>query len=302
MPDDESKPGPIIDLTSHASFRLDLGEHARRRLASAQHRLGMTLEDFAATLNEMVEWEVSAEVVNSWTKDITPPGDVLLAADLLVRRGDRGSGDDFGTAGTDLLEDLISERFADLTGVFPSRAAFASAVPPHVLFDGAHEISMTGLSLNLLCQQYSEQRLQNLIESGCNIRCLFLEPYANAIEAREREEDYPPTHLSMLTEMNIHILKRLRSRLSDDGQARLRLRTYDEPVRFNIVIVDRRTPSFSRTCRPCGALIPPRSSSDDWKADQLSCLPSSAFLLGSGNAGKRSSDTESISRDCGGGR
>ncbi len=44
----------------------------------------------------------------------------------------------------------------------------------------------------------------------------------------------------MLTEMNMHILTKFRGRLSDDAQARLRIRTYDEPIRFNLVLIDRR--------------------------------------------------------------
>src|SRR5262249_13847853 len=127
------------------------------------------------------------------------PGDLLLAADLLVRRGDRAAGDDsLGSTGANVLEDIISDRFADLAGVFTSRAAFSSALPPHALFEGAHDIAMAGVSLNLLCQQYSDQRLVNLIESGCMIRCLFLEPYGSSIQAREQEEEYPPGHLSRL--------------------------------------------------------------------------------------------------------
>lgn len=242
MPDDD-KPhqDSIIDLMDRLRFMPDMGEMARSRVSSAMQRLGMSPADFAAELNRMVSWEVSPEVVEDWTTQGTPPGDILIAVDLLVQAGFRAGDDDsLGTTGADAVQALVSERFADLAGVFSSRAAFSSALPPHVLFDGAHEIAMSGLSLNLICQQYPDQRLIPLIEGGCTIRCLFLAPYGSSIQFREHEEDYPSGHLSMLTEMNMHILTRLRSRLRDDAQPRLRIRTYDEPLRFNIVLVDRR--------------------------------------------------------------
>lgn len=241
MPDDE-KPdrGPIIDLAS-LGFMPDFGEMARNRIASARQRLGMTAEEFAAELDRMVPWDVSPEAVNSWSSQSTPPGDILLAADLLVQQGSRGRDDEsLGTTGADIVQELVAERFADLAGVYPSRAAFSSALPPHALLDGARDVSMVGLSLNLVSQQYPVQRLKDLIDGGCTMRCLFLAPYGNSTQAREDEEGYPPGHLSGLTEMNIMILNRFRARLSDEAQPRLRIRTYDETLRFNILLIDRR--------------------------------------------------------------
>jgi hypothetical protein len=238
--DDEPDQDAVIDLAS-LGFMPDIGEMARNRISSAQQRLGLTIEEFAAELNRMVDWEVLPEAVRSWSTQTTPPGDILIAADLLVQHGSRRLDDEsVGTAGADVVQELVAERFADLAGVYPSRASFSSALPPHALFDGAHDVSVAGLSLNLVCQQYPEQRLRQLVEGGCVMRCLFLVPYGSSVQSREHEEDYPPGHLSMLTEMNMHILTKFRGRLSDDAQARLRIRTYDEPIRFNLVLIDRR--------------------------------------------------------------
>ncbi|WP_051866529.1 DUF5919 domain-containing protein [Streptosporangium roseum] len=63
---------------------------------------------------------------------------------------------------------------ADVTAVFSSRSAFASAYPPSALFDTAREINAAGLSLNVLCQGYPDHQLKRLVESGTKIRCLFL--------------------------------------------------------------------------------------------------------------------------------
>ncbi len=229
--------GGVIELGGFSKFRPDVGELARRQLASARRRLGMSYAEMATALGAMVNWQVSAQAVERWETDAVPPGDILIAADLLVQRG-ATDGESLGSAGADALEQLVSERFADVAAVYVSRAAFSSAFPPHVLFDRARDIAATGLSLNLICQQYSDQRLVRLIEGGCRVRCLFLAPNGASIRVREREEEYPPGHLSALTEMNIRIMCRLRDRLSEDARPRLALATYEEPVRFNIVLID----------------------------------------------------------------
>ena len=103
--------------------------------------------------------------------------------------------------------------YADLVAVFPTRADFTCAMPPHVLFDGAGDIRAVGLSLNLICQQYPDGRLHGLIENGASLRCLFLDPDGEAIQVREHEEGYTDHHLVMLTKLNIGVLSRLRDRL-----------------------------------------------------------------------------------------
>jgi Domain of unknown function (DUF5919) len=241
MPDDKDDHDPIVDLMGRLGAAPDLGEMARSRVASAQQRLALSDDEFAAELDRMVDWDVSPEAVKTWTTKTTPPGDIVVAAELLVLRASGGTDQaSVGIGEGHVVHGPAGERLADLIATFPSRAAFTSAMPPHQLFQRARDVSISGLSLNLICQQYPDQQLRELIEGGCTMRCLFLLPYGESVQNREREEDYPPGHLSMLTEMNMHILARLRSGLSDAAQPRLRIRTYDEPLRFNIVLIDRR--------------------------------------------------------------
>ncbi len=145
----------VIDFAARTRLKPDVGKLACRRLASARQRLGWTRAQLAAALDEMVTWTVSSEVVESWETGAVPPGDVLIAVDLLVQRGvvDPPS-ESGGSVGANVLDELISERFGDLVEVYPSRAAFSSALSPHALFR-ATDISIAGLSLNLVCQQYS---------------------------------------------------------------------------------------------------------------------------------------------------
>jgi Domain of unknown function (DUF5919) len=134
--------------------------------------------------------------------------------------------------------DVWPMRDAESATVFATRSEFASRVPPHVLFDDATTIDLAGLSLNLLCQSYADDRLRKTIEGGAHLRALFLDPAGDAIRRREQEEGHHRGHLSALTEVNMDALSRVRDGLSATDRDRLDIGTYDETIRFNIVIVD----------------------------------------------------------------
>lgn len=127
---------------------------------------------------------------------------------------------------------------SDVAAVFTTRAEFTCAMPPQAMFDDAQEIRAAGLSLNLLCQQYPDQRLRRLVQSGARLECLFLDPDGEAIRAREREEGYTDHFLSTLTKLNIEVLSRVRDRLPAEVRDRLSLAVYDETIRFGIVLID----------------------------------------------------------------
>jgi hypothetical protein len=127
---------------------------------------------------------------------------------------------------------------ADVAAVFVTRPEFTHELPPHQLFDDADKISMVGLSLNLLCQQYPDRALLEMLETGSIVQCLFLDPDGEHIKAREREEAHPVGLLTTLTRLNIQTLQRLHGKLSPKARGNLRIRTYDEPVRFNITVID----------------------------------------------------------------
>jgi len=130
-------------------------------------------------------------------------------------------------------------QFQDVTAIYATRSELMSSFPPHTLFDDATSIRACGLSLNLICQQYGVHGLQRLIRRGGSIQCLFLDPDGSAIRLREQEESYAPGTLSELTRINIRSLQdRVRGQLPEDARSRLEIATYDETIRFNIVLVD----------------------------------------------------------------
>jgi Domain of unknown function (DUF5919) len=132
----------------------------------------------------------------------------------------------------------VLSSMAGVEAVFASRSEFAARVQPQSLIDGAPAVRVSGLSLNLICQQLPDQYLNRLITGGAEMTCLFLDPAGESITAREREEEHHPGFLSSLTQLNIDVLARLRDKLPDPARERLRIGVYDETIRFNILIAD----------------------------------------------------------------
>lgn len=132
----------------------------------------------------------------------------------------------------------VGHGIADIVAVFPTRSEFMHEMPPGQLFNDAKRIRLAGLSLNMLCQQYPDKKLVEILESGTTVECLFLDPEGVNIRQREQEESHPDGLLSTLTTVNIKALQRVRAKLSAEARDRLEIHTYDEVVRFNITIVD----------------------------------------------------------------
>ncbi|WP_202512922.1 SAV2148 family HEPN domain-containing protein [Streptomyces sp. SID3343] len=136
----------------------------------------------------------------------------------------------------DAVEELFAGRYADVVGVFPDRSALQRRLPFADLVDGARGIDAMGVSLNLLCQNYSGRDLTRLGSSGCEMRLLFLNPAGEAMKQRERDEDVKKGLLARMTTLNILHMRRIRSKLREPR--RIEIRLYDEAPRFAAYLVD----------------------------------------------------------------
>ena len=137
-----------------------------------------------------------------------------------------------------LAEEALTERYADVEAVYPSRSEFTSKMPPHALFDCATDIRAVGLSLNLICQQYADSQLAQLAQNGARLRLLFLDPAGTAIRQRETEEDMTAGHLGALTALNLQGVLRVRDRLPTEIRDRIEVATYDQTIRVNITLIN----------------------------------------------------------------
>ncbi|WP_307831291.1 DUF5919 domain-containing protein [Nucisporomicrobium flavum] len=136
------------------------------------------------------------------------------------------------------IDQALTEQFADVEAVYPSRSEFTSKMPPHALFDCATDIRAAGLSLNLICQQYADTELAQLVQNGARLRLLFLDPAGNAIRQREDEEGHTAGHLGALTTLNLQGVLRVRDRLPAAIRDRIEVATYDQTIRVNITLIN----------------------------------------------------------------
>lgn len=234
MPDGDS--GEVVQLHQRAGYRPDLAALAREELRQARHLRDLDESEFADLLTPLLGWTVTADVVTSWETTAVPPGDVLVAAGLIGHAAAQPNQDH---PDTDIVGRILAERMADLTAVYATRAEFAAGLPIRDLFNGAITIRAAGLSLNLICQQFGDKAIRSLVEGGTRLQCLFLEPGGSSIRAREAEEGFQASYLSALTELNIQgLIRGVRDRLDDDSRDLLEIATYNEPIRFNITIVN----------------------------------------------------------------
>lgn len=137
-------------------------------------------------------------------------------------------------------DQMLAEQYADVDAVYPSRSEFTSRMSPSALFDCATDIRAAGLSLNLICQQYADTQLAQLVHNGARLRLLFLDPAGSAIRQREEEEGHIAGHLGALTTLNLQGILRVRDRLPADVRERIEVATYDQTIRFNITIIDQK--------------------------------------------------------------
>ena len=74
----------LVDLASRTRYRPDVVGLACGKVTTTRIRLGLSYEEFAASLSHVLSWEPSADLVRSWERmTAPPPGDVVAACDVL---------------------------------------------------------------------------------------------------------------------------------------------------------------------------------------------------------------------------
>jgi hypothetical protein len=186
------------------------------------------------------ELEVARHVVS---RNRTLSENVLAQAEraaarllLLLDSGHESAAAQALRAPVDAVEELIGDRYADVIGVHQDRVRLQRNLPVEDLLAGARRLDALGISLGLLCQNFTGRRLIGLADSGCRVRLLFLNPASSALRRRERELGLGRGELGKSVEMNIMHVRRVRARLRDAGA--FEIRVYDELPRVSAYLVD----------------------------------------------------------------
>jgi transcriptional regulator with XRE-family HTH domain len=134
------------------------------------------------------------------------------------------------------------EVWGEVQHIYRTRTEFNHDFSYPRMFEHAHSILATGISLNAIALAYSrEALLKAIIEDQCSLQLCFLDPGGKKCAEREQEEGYPEGILSNLTSVNIHLMKVLHDQIKKthpDYCSHIEIRTYDLTPRFNIYVVD----------------------------------------------------------------
>jgi hypothetical protein len=108
--------GSVVSLGRASTYRPDVAVLARQRFGSSRRASGLAPSAFAVQLADLLGWPASAQVVAAWEKTGVPPGDVMIAADLLAR--ERTAGPHAGASILKLLADYgdLQEALGQVVG------------------------------------------------------------------------------------------------------------------------------------------------------------------------------------------
>jgi len=70
----------VTELRQRSGYTPNYAALARHRISAARSEAGMSQEEFATMLTPLVGRSISSGHVSSWETDVTPPGDVVVAA------------------------------------------------------------------------------------------------------------------------------------------------------------------------------------------------------------------------------
>src|SRR5260370_15061132 len=83
MKDDEN-PSNLISLRASGRYKPELTSLACNHFAAVKQRTGLSRTEFAAALQQLLDWEPSPELIKQWGTKVPPPGDVILAAETVA--------------------------------------------------------------------------------------------------------------------------------------------------------------------------------------------------------------------------
>ncbi len=237
--------GDVIDLRSRRGYAPDLRGLACRQVGAAREKLGLELEPFADRLGSLLGWTPGVDVLETWETAVVPPGDVLLAAAMLLQ----------DVAGEVLTFPLSpgAERTADLL------AAIGPAIGQSLDADVVRSYAtrgevgraqwndiITGTSEHLWLYGMAEAGyarddavpgiIRKAVEAGCDVRVLLLNPDYGRIPEIDEDERSPAGTLAARIRVALHQFELMR----EDMGPGLQVRVYDAHPSVSVVRGDDR--------------------------------------------------------------
>lgn len=81
----EYRPG-VVDLSTRRGYKPDVVSLACSRVAAARKQAGLSVAAFAAALEHLLGWSPAPDLVNAWESAVAPPGQVVIASEVIAAR------------------------------------------------------------------------------------------------------------------------------------------------------------------------------------------------------------------------
>jgi hypothetical protein len=219
---DQAKPSNVFSLHANTNYRPDMRALACEQFAAARARLNQSPEEFAETLAEYLDWAPGPGAIRSWESTVAPPGDVLLAANL-VSHGN--------------VDHTIPTAHAvagdpDIRAAYATRRHIARPEWQDIIAGRTEHIWLYGMAE----QGYANDDdvpaiLEQATAQGCDIRILLLDPDYSAITEIDADEGNPPGTLAARIRGSLFRFDRMAKRCG----GRMQVRTYRTPPTVSIV-------------------------------------------------------------------
>ncbi len=217
--DRRDRGGKVVDLHSHAAYRPDLAALARTQVSSARDKLGLTQDEFAEVLAPLLGWSPSAELIEGWETQATPPGDVLLAVGLATQSTPR-----------EILSVALSADAEKIIGI-------ARTEWNDIVRDATQSLWLYGMAeMGYAIDDETPSILRTAADRGCSIRVLLLDPHFPGIPDIDVDEGNPPGTLSPRIRASVAKFRAIQDKCG--GQMLLRL--YNAQPTVSIVRADER--------------------------------------------------------------
>ena len=76
----------VTDLRTRRGYRPDVISLACRRVATAREQAGLSVAAFAAALEPLLGWSPAPDLVETWESAVAPPGQVVIACEVIASR------------------------------------------------------------------------------------------------------------------------------------------------------------------------------------------------------------------------
>ena len=81
----EQPPG-VVDLRARRGYKPDVVSLACSKVAAAREQAGLSVAVFAAALEHLLGWLPAPDVVKAWESTVAPPGQVVIACEVIASR------------------------------------------------------------------------------------------------------------------------------------------------------------------------------------------------------------------------